>query len=158
KFALKASSGMGSNIRRIGSTQTKPDGAQGDQMRSARELVERGARAKWWRRRGTKKGFWYEDHKGRRISDAAQLERVRQLVIPPAWTHVRISPSGRSHLQAIGIDTAGRIQYKYHPAFAARQQQKKYAKIERFGQALPALRRVTNQHIALAGFPRERVL
>lgn len=149
---------MGSNVRAIDSTRMKADSALADQMRSARELVDRGARAKWWRRRGARKGFWYEDHKGRRIIDAARLERVRQLVIPPAWTHVRISPSVRSHLQAIGIDTAGRIQYKYHPAFAARQQQKKYAKIERFGRTLPALRRVTNEHIALEGFPRERVL
>jgi DNA topoisomerase I len=135
------------------------NGAPASATQSARELVERGARAKWWRRRGSKqKGFWYEDHKGRAVTDAAQLERIRQLVIPPAWRHVRIAPAMRSRLQAVGIDTAGRIQYKYHPGFAARQQQKKYAKVERFGQALPHLRRLTNQHIALDGFPRERVL
>jgi DNA topoisomerase-1 len=92
------------------------------------------------------------------VTDAAQLERIRQLVIPPAWRHVRVAPSPRSRLQAVGIDTAGRIQYKYHPAFAARQQQKKYAKIVRFGEALPLLRRLTNEHIALDGFPRQRVL
>ncbi|HKP13284.1 MAG TPA: DNA topoisomerase IB [Blastocatellia bacterium] len=127
--------------------------------KTARGLVEHGQRARWWRRRGTKqKGFWYEDHKGRRITDEAQLERIRSLVLPPAWTHVRIAPSPRGRLQAVGVDTAGRIQYKYHPSFSARQQQKKYAKIERFGAALPALRRATNEHIALEGFPRERVL
>jgi DNA topoisomerase I len=150
---------MGSSVQTIESIQAQPNGAQAIAAKTARELVEHGTRARWWRRRGTKKkGFWYEDHKGRRITDEAQLERIRLLVIPPAWSHVRIAPSARSRLQAVGIDTAGRIQYKYHPSFAARQQKKKYAKIERFGAALPALRRLTNEHIALDGFPRERVL
>ena len=145
---------MASNGQIIHSLQAKSNDAQ-----AASAMVDRGARSKWWRRHGTKKrGFWYEDHTGRRITDEAQLERIRQLVLPPAWQHVRIAPSPRSRLQAVGIDTAGRIQYKYHAAFAARQQLKKYAKVERFGQALPALRRLTNEHIALEGFPRERVL
>src|SRR5205814_1773006 len=59
---------------------------------------------------------------------------------------------------AIGIDTSGRVQYIYHPQYAARQQRKKYEKIERFGEYLPALRRQTNEDINLEGFPRERVL
>ena len=123
------------------------------------KVIERGARARWWRRRGSKKsGFWYEDAKGNRIKDEAELERIRSLVIPPAWTHVRISPRARSRQQAIGIDSIGRIQYKYHPNFAARQQRKKYEKMERFGQHLPSLRRITNEHLGLDGFPRERVL
>jgi DNA topoisomerase-1 len=123
------------------------------------ESVERGSRARWWRRRGSKqRGFWYEDHKGRRITDETHLERIRSLVLPPAWQHVRISPSARSAIQAVGIDKMGRIQYKYCASFAARQQQKKFKKIERFGEHLPSLRRLTNEHIALEGFPRNRVL
>jgi DNA topoisomerase I len=128
-------------------------------QKGLREMVERGSRAKWWRRNGSKKrGFWYEDIKGQRIADEAQLERIRSLALPPAWTFVRISPSARSHLQAVGIDTAGRIQYRYHTQFIARQQSKKYEKIERFGRSLPSLRRISNEHIALEGFPRDRVL
>ncbi|HKP87102.1 MAG TPA: DNA topoisomerase IB [Blastocatellia bacterium] len=127
--------------------------------RSARAIVGRGARARWWRRRGSKRrGFFYEDAKGQRIKDEAQLGRIRALVLPPAWTDVRISPSPNSKLQAVGIDTAGRIQYRYHAQFVARQQAKKYDKIVRFGHQLPSLRRLTNEHIALEGFPRERVL
>jgi len=127
--------------------------------KNPRQMVERGARAKWWRRRGSKqRGFFYEDAKGQPVKDEAQLERIRSLVLPPAWTHVRISPSATSKLQAVGIDTAGRIQYRYHPRFAARQQMKKYEKIVRFGHCLPSIRRITNEHIALDGFPRERVL
>jgi len=127
--------------------------------KSPQELVERGARAKWWRRRGSKRrGFFYETAKGQRIKDETQLERIRALVLPPAWTNVRISPSPNSKLQAVGVDTAGRIQYRYHARFVARQQMKKYDKIARFGQSLPSLRRLTNEHIGLEGFPRERVL
>ncbi|MGA9769763.1 MAG: DNA topoisomerase IB [Blastocatellia bacterium] len=123
------------------------------------EVVERGARARWWRRRGSKqRGFFYEDRNGQRINDEAQLERIRSLALPPAWIHVRVAPSARNHLQAVGIDTAGRIQYRYHEAFAAARQMKKYKKIERFGENLPSLRRLTNEHVALEGFPRERVL
>ena len=123
------------------------------------EIVERGPRARWWRRLGSKRrGFRYEDFAGKPITDEAALERIRSLVIPPAWTHVRISPSQRSRLQVVGVDTSGRVQYKYHPSFVARQQKKKYDKVLRFGESLPALRRLTNEHISMDGFPRDRVL
>lgn len=116
-------------------------------------------RAHWWRRRGAKRrGFWYETADGQKITDQTIIERIQSLVIPPAWTKVRIAPSARSPIQAVGFDTKGRLQYIYHPGFAARQQQRKYAKIVRFGEALPVLRRTTNEHLARDGFPRERVL
>lgn len=127
--------------------------------RKPQQIVERGRRALWWRRRGSKsRGFWYEDPAGKRINDPAQLERIQSLVIPPAWKHVRISPRPKSSLQAIGVDTCGRIQYLYHAQFAARQQRKKYEKIERFGEHLPSLRKKTNEDILREGFPKERVL
>lgn len=123
------------------------------------EALERGVRKNWWRRRGSKaRGFWYESADGRRITDSASLERIQALVIPPAWSHVRISPSHGGRLQALGVDTCGRIQYLYHPQYAARQQRKKYSKIVRFGEHLPLLRRATNEHLNLDGFPKERVL
>jgi DNA topoisomerase-1 len=127
--------------------------------KSAIEIVERGARVRWWRRLGSKRrGFKYRDAAGRAVREEADMERISALVIPPAWKHVRISPSPRSRLQAIGVDTSGRVQYIYHPQYAARQQRKKYEKIERFGEYLSALRRQTNEDINLEGFPRERVL
>src|ERR1051325_10286744 len=65
-----------------------------------RDLVNRGRRASWWRRRGSKRsGFWYTTASGTRIVDEAAIERIASLVLPPAWTHVRISPSARSKLQ-----------------------------------------------------------
>lgn len=127
--------------------------------RNALETIERGRRARWWRRLGTRRrGFSYEDAAGQRITKAEDIERINSLVIPPAWTHVRISPSARSSLQAIGLDTSERIQYLYNPQFAARQQRKKFEKIERFGEYLPSLRRKTNEDIAGNTLSRERVL
>lgn len=121
--------------------------------------LTRGARARWWVRRGTKRsGFRYETADGRPVRDPEQLARIKSLVIPPAWREVRISPSARSSLQAIGIDTSERVQRIYHPSFAARRQRRKYEKIERFGEALRRLRKKTNEDIALEGLPRERVL
>src|SRR5215211_2193557 len=107
--------------------------------KSAIEIVERGPRVRWWRRLGSKRrGFQYVDAKGRRVSGEADLARVASLVIPPAWQHVRVSPSPRGRIQAVGVDSIGRVQYIYHPQFSARQQRKKYEKIERFGEHLPA--------------------
>lgn len=128
-------------------------------LKSAAESVALGARARWWRRRGTKRsGFRYEDATGQRITNEAALARIKSLVIPPAWKEVRISPSSRHRLQAIGLDASGRVQRIYHPAFAAKQARRKYAKIERFGEQLKNLRRRTNEDIALEGLPRARVL
>lgn len=128
-------------------------------VRKARENIEKGKRRNWWRRTGGKsKGFSYVDANGAKMSDEKPLERIKSLVIPPAWKHVRISPRASSSLQAIGMDTNGRIQYLYHPKFSAKQQQKKFSKIEKFGEFLPRLRQITNEHLGLEGFPREKVL
>ena len=103
-------------------------------------------------------GFYYVDGNNSRLTKPEQLDRIRSLVIPPAWRFVRISPTAGSRLQAIGMDTTGRVQYLYHPNFCARQQRLKFARIEEFGKLLPRLRKVTNEDIALDGFPRPKVL
>lgn len=125
----------------------------------AKQVIEKGRRAKWWQRKGSmSRGFHYVDAAGRKVTGDDALERIRSLVIPPAWKFVRISPAPSSNLQAVGMDTTGRIQYLYHPKFAEKQQRKKFAKIEKFGEYLPQLRKITNEHLALEGFPREKVL
>ena len=127
--------------------------------KKARELVERGRRSKWWRRRGSmKSGFWYVDADGKRITKKKYLEKIKGLVIPPAWKHVRISPSMKGKLQAVGIDTSGRVQYLYDQKFAEKRQRQKFAKIIEFGHVLPKLRKQTNSDLELEGFPREKVL
>ncbi|MEO6333580.1 MAG: DNA topoisomerase IB [Pyrinomonadaceae bacterium] len=125
----------------------------------ARTTIEKGRRARWFTRRGSKgRGFFYTDKNGKKITDEVTLERIRALVIPPAWRHVRITPAASSAIQAVGMDTTGRIQYLYHSKFSEKQQSKKFAKIERFGEYLPRLRSVTNEDLSLEGFPREKVL
>ena len=123
------------------------------------ESITKGKRAKWWQRKGGKKsGFRYFDVEGKQIKDEKYLERIKSLVIPPAWKFVRIAPSDCSNLQAIGMDTSGRVQYLYHSKFRKKQEKKKFAKIEKFGEHLPKLRKITNEHLELEGFPREKVL
>lgn len=124
-----------------------------------KQKIEQGKRARWWRRTGSKsRGFSYLTDEGKKITDESQLERIKARVIPPAWKYVRISPAAGSKVQAVGMDTMGRIQYLYHAKFAERQQRKKFEKIEKFGEYLPKLRKLTNEHISLEGFPREKVL
>lgn len=126
---------------------------------SAVEVVCKGRRAKWWVRKGTpKRGFTYATCDGKRLTDSETLERIAALVIPPAWRHVRISPHPTSKVQAVGIDGRGRVQYIYNQKFAEARARKKFAKIESFGEYMPDLRRITNEHIALDGFPRDKVL
>jgi DNA topoisomerase-1 len=125
----------------------------------AKAIIEKGRRAKWWRRVGSMgRGFSYVDASGKRITNPEDLERIKSIVIPPAWKYVRISPFAGSSLQAVGMDTTGRVQYKYHTKFTEKQQRKKFSKIESFGEHLPKLRKVTNEHLSLDGFPREKVL
>jgi DNA topoisomerase-1 len=111
-----------------------------------------------WHRRGSKsRGFRYYDAKGREITDAAKLERIDALRIPPAWREVRISPSPRAKLQAVGLDKAGRKQYLYSAEFRAQQEQAKYDKLVRFGESLPDLRAAMAEHMDRDHLDRERV-
>jgi DNA topoisomerase-1 len=128
-------------------------------VEKARQCIETGKRAKWWQRKGSRsKGFKYVDDDGKQIKDENHLARIKSLVIPPAWKYVRISPSTRSNLQVLGMDTNGRIQYLYNQKFREKQEKKKFLKIEKFGEHLPNLRKITNEHLKLEGFPREKVL
>jgi DNA topoisomerase-1 len=110
-----------------------------------------------WRREGSKGRFRYVDADGRKITDEDKLERIRALAIPPAWKDVWIAPSGRTKLQATGVDAAGRKQYLYHPEYRARQEQAKYDKLIRFAEKLPQLRGVMSEHMGLDGMPEEKV-
>jgi DNA topoisomerase-1 len=109
------------------------------------------ARRGGWRRLGRKR-FRYEDARGNPIEDEAALERIRALVIPPAWTEVWISPNPRAKLQATGTDAAGRRQYLYHPDFRAAQDQQKFDRLVRFGELLPGLRRQMARDLGLGPY------
>lgn len=99
-------------------------------------------------RRRAGRGFRYVDEHGAPLRDEATLERIEALVIPPAWQNVWISPDERGHIQAVGVDEAGRRQYRYHDAFAARRSAAKWQRVESFGAVLgaqlrPAVRELT---------------
>jgi DNA topoisomerase IB len=108
------------------------------------------------RRRG--KGFEYLDQEGRRIGDATVLARIRELAIPPAWEQVWICPDPMGHLQATGVDAAGRKQYRYHDRWRERRDREKFEEMLDFARALPSLRKRVDADLALEGMPRERAL
>ena len=110
-----------------------------------------------WTRKGSRTRFRYYDAHGREITDEQKLERIRSLVIPPAWKDVWIAPSPRSKLQATGLDAAGRKQYLYHPDFRARQEQAKYDRLIGFAERLPDLRATMAEHMELDGYPPDKV-
>jgi len=108
-------------------------------------------------RRRHGRGFVYLDEEGRPIRDE-RIGRIRSLAIPPAWADVWICVDERGHLQATGVDNAGRLQYLYHPAWRAARDRAKFLRIEGFAEALPALREHVGRDIRRRGYPRARIL
>jgi DNA topoisomerase IB len=123
------------------------------------------------RRRG--RGFEYRDPAGDRIDDPETLERISQLAIPPAWREVWICMDSLGHLQATGLDAAGRKQYLYHPRWRSHRDRLKFDSMIAFGESLPRLRRRLGRDLAVetaarvtpngkaastAELPREHVL
>src|SRR6187431_2334180 len=104
------------------------------------------------RRRG--RGFEYIAD-GRPIKDPETLSRIRALGIPPAWKDVWICSDPKGHIQAVGMDARGRKQYIYHLKWRERRDQQKFNKMVEFAERLPKVRMVTNDHLGLAGMPRE---
>jgi DNA topoisomerase-1 len=115
------------------------------------------ARKGGWRRLGRSGRFRYVDARGNAITEAAKLERIDSIRIPPAWRDVWISPRPSAKLQATGIDRAGRRQYLYHPDFRAQQEQEKFDRLIRFAEKLPDLRGAMAAHMELDDLAPERV-
>ena len=109
-------------------------------------------------RRRAGKGFVYFDAKGRRVANPDTLQRIRSLVIPPAWTDVWICAAADGHIQATGRDAKGRKQYKYHAEYREAREQSKYEHLFAFAAALPTIRATVAEHMSLRGLPREKVL
>lgn len=107
-------------------------------------------------RRG--RGFSYHDAQGKRVSDANTLERIKRLVIPPAWTDVWISPNANGHIQATGRDQRRRKQYRYHERWHSIRDDAKYLRLAEFGEALPAMRAAVRADLTQSGLPRTKVL
>jgi DNA topoisomerase IB len=110
-------------------------------------------------RRRSGKGFSYRDADGRTISDAETLERIKALVIPPAWQDVWISPDPRGHIQATGIDAAGRKQYRYHDDWRTARDEEKFDHALEIAESLPQVRDRLREDLTTGrGLTRERVL
>ena len=105
-------------------------------------------------------GFAYHDSTtGERIGDLETLERIGELGIPPAWKDVWVCPFPNGHLQATGIDAAGRKQYRYHDAWRTRRDAEKFDEMTRFAKVLPKLREQVEADLAATDqLTRERVL
>jgi DNA topoisomerase IB len=108
------------------------------------------------RRRG--RGFEYLASDGTPITNEQELERIRALAIPPAWRDVWICSDPRGHLQATGIDAAGRKQYLYHDAWRVHRDRAKFERMVDFGTALPGLRKRVARDLRGDDLTRERVL
>jgi DNA topoisomerase I len=91
-------------------------------------------------RRRAGRGFSYVDENGARITDPATLDRIRALAVPPAWRDVWICPLANGHIQAVGIDSKGRRQYRYHDQWRVLRDREKFDHMVAFAEALPGLR------------------
>lgn len=103
------------------------------------------------------RGFTYF-HKGEKVTDVETLERIKNLVIPPAWTQVRISKLKKGHLQTVGRDEKNRKQYLYHPSWSKLRNQTKFFKMASFGKTLPKIRKQVEADLDLPKMSRRKVM
>jgi DNA topoisomerase-1 len=108
-----------------------------------------------WTRRRVGRGFAYLDENGNRLPEE-DVDRIKSLAIPPAWTDVWICRVPNGHLQAIGVDAAGRRQYLYHPDWRARQDELKFARVTRAARRLPAMRAAVLEDLADEEMTRDK--
>ncbi len=110
-----------------------------------------------YRRLRAGNGFRYVDADGAALP-AEERERVAGLVIPPAWKDVWICADPQGHIQATGIDDAGRLQYLYHPQWSAGRDKGKYARALQLAESLPRARARVTTSLRRDDLDRERVL
>jgi DNA topoisomerase-1 len=110
------------------------------------------------RRERSPDGVWYRDPSGARVADAGTLLRIGALAIPPAWTDVWISPDPLGHIQATGVDSRGRTQYRYHQLWREQRDTQKFVHMLLFASALPALRTATLHDLKHRRLDRDRVV
>jgi DNA topoisomerase-1 len=102
-------------------------------------------------------GFRYYDPSGAEVTNPETLRRIGALGIPPAWKDVWISPDPLGHIQATGVDSRGRTQYRYHQVWREQRDAQKFAHMLRFAEALPTLRTATVRDLGGRHLDRDRV-
>lgn len=123
-------------------------------MRLRRSVLSKPGIAR--KRRG--KGFSYYRPDGKVLSDPETLQRIKDLVIPPAWKNVWIAPYSNGHIQAVGVDAAGRRQYLYHSAWQQERAEEKFDRVLELSTRLPAWRTEIAKDLTRKGLTRKRVL
>jgi len=109
--------------------------------------------------RRVRKGKEFEYYsRGKKITNANELQRIRKLVIPPAWEDVWICKLPNGHLQATGIDARKRKQYRYHPHWNSLRNQTKFFRMLAFGKIIPDIRLQLEKDLSRSGLPVEKVL
>ncbi|GAB3950810.1 hypothetical protein GCM10028805_29630 [Spirosoma harenae] len=102
--------------------------------------------------------FVYTDTKGNKVDDNETLNRIRSLALPPAWENVWISPKVNGHLQATGLDSKHRKQYRYHPKWNAIRSETKFYRMLAFGKTLPLLRERIAKDLKTTSLSRDKVI
>ncbi|MEO8031795.1 MAG: DNA topoisomerase IB [Gemmatimonadota bacterium] len=110
------------------------------------------------RRKRSGKGWSYTGLDGQPLRDKVLLQRMKGLVIPPAWTDVWISPDPHGHIQVTARDAKGRKQYRYHFAYRAVRDETKFERLFEFSEILPGIRAKVEKDLAKTGYPREKIL
>jgi DNA topoisomerase-1 len=110
------------------------------------------------RRQRAGRGFRYHDQANEPVHDADLLARIHSLAIPPAWTDVWIAPHANGHIQATGVDAAGRRQYIYHPTWREQKDRIKFERALALAESLPSARRAVTIDLRRDGLERDRVL
>ncbi|HEU5167511.1 MAG TPA: DNA topoisomerase IB [Chitinophagaceae bacterium] len=103
------------------------------------------------------KGFKYVLRK-KPVKDKSTLQRIRSLVIPPAWKDVWICRIAEGHLQATGLDVQKRKQYRYHPMWNELRNKTKFYRLPELGKLLPTIRKQVDADLSLPSLPKEKVL
>jgi len=110
-----------------------------------------------WTRRRAGKGWVYLDDGGGRLT-GEECERIKALVIPPAWQQIWICPFPNGHIQVVGTDAAGRRQYLYHPVWRQKSDAAKFDRVRAMAKKLPKVRLQVAAHLAADEVSRERAM
>ena len=97
-------------------------------------------------RRG--KGYSFLRPNGSAVRQASQVRRFNALAVPPAYRDVLYAADPSLHLQAVGRDAAGRLQYRYHADWEKVRETRKAHRLAKLVGALPRIRRNVAKHLA----------
>src|SRR5688572_32302751 len=109
-------------------------------------------------RRTLKNGRFHYTFNDQKVTNKTDLQRIKSLVIPPAWTDVWICPDPAGHMQATGRDARRRKQYRYHARWRSRRDDAKFERLLEVARVLPRIRARCDEDLATPGLTREKVL